>query len=146
MVEQHPSYRQVARRRGPGLEKLLGELEAEVMTIIWAMDGSFVVRDVLIQLNRQRRPEVAYTTVLTIMSRLTAKGLLERRLVGKTHQYWVAKSRDGFLRTESGRIVEDLVTAFSEATIAGFVDALGRVDPHRLKDLRGYLAKQPQPE
>lgn len=145
MAEQHASYRQVARRRGPGLEKLLGELEAEVMTILWVKDGPFLVRDVLVELNRRRDPPIAYTTVLTIMSRLTRKGLLERHLSGRTHEYHVALTRAEFLRTASGRIVEDLVTEFGEAAIAGFVDALGRVDPRRLEELRRYLAEPPQP-
>jgi predicted transcriptional regulator len=139
------SYRQLTRQRGEGIEKLLGELEAEIMDLLWAEDGVVMVRDVLTKLNRKRERPIAYTTVMTIMARLTEKGLLQRTLVGKTHEYRVAQTREEFLRRASGRIVEDLLADFGEVAIAGFVEALGRVDPRRLQELRRYLDAEIRP-
>lgn len=51
----------------------LGPLEAQVMTILWSC-GECNVRQV-----QEKLSTAAYTTVMTTMSRLYQKGLLERR-------------------------------------------------------------------
>ena len=61
--------------RKKGLRKILGDLEADVMEAIWAL-GHATVHDVLERLAAADR-ELAYTTVMTVMSRLADKGLLE---------------------------------------------------------------------
>ena len=60
------------------LEKSLGTLERDVMTICWQRD-EISVRDVCALL----ASSVAYTTVMTTMDRLFKKGLLERRKSGE---------------------------------------------------------------
>jgi len=56
----------------------LGELENEVMGILWYHGGEEVTgRQVADEL-----PNSAYTTVATILDRLVGKGLVERRKVG----------------------------------------------------------------
>lgn len=130
------SYQQLARRVGRGVEKLLGELEAEIMTLLWAENGTVTVRDVLRKLNAQRDHLVAYTTVMTVMSRLAEKGLLERALSGKSYEYRIVQSRDEFLRHASEKIATELIADFGEVAVAGFVSALERVDSRRLDELR----------
>ena len=60
-------------------------LEAEVMKAVWAADGPVSVREVLDVVNRERAELLAYTTVMTVMNRLGAKHVLERR--GKPRAY-----------------------------------------------------------
>src|SRR5690349_7256712 len=55
-----------------GLRKILGDLEADVMEAIWAL-GQATVHDVHQRLADANR-ELAYTTVMTVMSRLAEKG------------------------------------------------------------------------
>ena len=71
---------------GKGVERLLGELEREIMDVLWDA-GEASVRQVLEQLNarRVRTRHLAYTTVMTVMSRLADKELLSRELVGRAH-------------------------------------------------------------
>lgn len=133
------SYQRVARRGGRGVEKLLGELEAEIMTLLWAENGTVTVRDVLGKLNAQQDHPAAYTTVMTVMSRLAEKGLLKRALSGNTYEYRVARSRDEFLRYASEKIATELIADFGEVAVAGFVSALERVDPRRLHELRSHF-------
>lgn len=135
------SYRQIARRHGQGVEKLLGELEADVMALLWQETGPVTVREVLTRLNSQRQSSVAYTTVMTVMGHLVEKGLLSRIPGLHTHRYQVAESRDEFLRRASQKIVDDLVADFGEVAIASFVEAIERVDPERLRALRAYLGE-----
>jgi len=56
----------------------LHELESEIMEEMWAR-GEATVRDVQQALNARGGKVRAYTTVLTVMTRLDGKGLLVRR-------------------------------------------------------------------
>lgn len=61
----------------PGIRKVLGDLEAEVMEWIWArfnQQQGTTVRDVFEVLYKRRH--LAYTTIMTTMSRLAKKNLL----------------------------------------------------------------------
>ena len=53
----------------------LGWLEADVLRVVWD-NGEVTVRDVYEALREQRR--IAYTTVMSVLRNLAAKGLLEQ--------------------------------------------------------------------
>lgn len=122
---------------GEGIDKLLGDLEHEIMEIMWAR-GEGSVRDLLGVLNSRRGADrkLAYTTVMTVMARLADKGLLRRERVGKAHEYQVAESREAFVDRASGDIARQLVEDFGEAAIASFLNVLEGVAPDRLEQLR----------
>jgi predicted transcriptional regulator len=77
------SSRRVSRPRKTIYE--LPPLELECMKALWDLEEA-TVRDIREQLAAAARP-LAYTTVETIMDRLTRKGAVERRKVGKAHRY-----------------------------------------------------------
>src|SRR5215468_4879562 len=81
-----------------GLRKFLGDLEVEIMELVWKKANPTVtVRDIY-ELLRQRRP-IAYTTVMTTMVRLAEKGIL--RIVDKAglaNCYTPEQSRDEFIQ------------------------------------------------
>ncbi len=128
-------YRKATFPPAPQVEKLLGELEARVMGVLWE-GGATTVRDVLAAVNQKRQRPVAYTTVMTVMSRLADKGLLRRRLVGKTHHYEPAQSREQFLRESSREVVSALVADFGEVAIVQFLEQIELLDPARIERLR----------
>ncbi|WP_081788673.1 BlaI/MecI/CopY family transcriptional regulator [Candidatus Blastococcus massiliensis] len=70
----------------------LGKLEAAVMGVLWSAGGALTVREVLEQLPAQRN--LAYTTVMTVLSNLHRKGMVERRPVGRAYSYLPAQSRE----------------------------------------------------
>ena len=102
--------------------KVLGELETQVMKIIWQAQEPFSVSAVLKVLSKKRK--VAYTTVMTIMGRLTEKGLLKRSQEGKAYFYKPAYSKDTFLTSVSRQIIRNLVSNFGDAAVAHFAEAL----------------------
>ncbi len=60
-----------------------GELESDVLATLWAADGPLTARQVM-----ERLPgDLAYTTVLTILSRLYDKGMLVRHREGRGFAY-----------------------------------------------------------
>lgn len=69
----------------------LGDLEATVMGLLWELDEASV-RDIQSALRPRR--ELAYTTVLTVLSRLHQKGLLVRRKEGRAHLYSAASPHE----------------------------------------------------
>ncbi len=119
------------RRRGE--DKFLGSLESQVMDRVWSR-GRVTVRDVVAELSGKR--QLAYTTVMTIMTRLHAKGLLRREREGKTYVYTPALTREEFRTRLSRDIVRGLVAEFGDVALAQFVAALDRVDEQHLRSLQ----------
>ena len=123
-----------------GAERHLGELEVEIMRVVWPR-GAATVREVLDALNAARERQVAYTTVMTVMSRLAEKGLLRRQLVGKAHHYEVAQSEEQFLHAASRRLIRRLIDDFGEVAIAEFLAELEDVEPERRRRLRRLASR-----
>jgi predicted transcriptional regulator len=128
----------VSPRRRPRIPPPLHELEAEVMDEVWRRD-EVTVREVLEALNAGRKQR-AYTTIMTIMSRLYEKGHLDRRRRGKTDVYRPVMSRDDYLDARAEREVDELVADYGELALAHFARQLQTLDPKRREQLR-KLAK-----
>jgi predicted transcriptional regulator len=116
------------------LDGLLGPLETDVMEVVWAR-GDATVRAVHEALAARR--DIAYTTVMTTMSRLAAKGVLVRDASGLAHRYRPALSRDEYAQSTVHSVVDWLVNRFPEPAVSYFVDVLdGGDDPAVLDALR----------
>lgn len=66
-------------------------LEAEVLACLAAADGPLTVGEVQAQLGR----DLAYTTVLTALTRLHDKGALRRSERGRAYAYELTDGREG---------------------------------------------------
>ena len=75
-------------------------LESEVMEELWARSEA-TVREVQEALNARGGKVRAYTTLLTVMTRLDAKGLLVRRRAGRLDVYAPAIARDAYLQARA---------------------------------------------
>jgi predicted transcriptional regulator len=104
----------------------------------WRRD-EVIVRDVLEALNAGRKQR-AYTTIMTIMSRLHRKGLLDRQRRGKTDVYRPVMSREEYLDARAKREVDELVSDYGDLALAHFARQLQTLDPKRREQLR-RLAK-----
>jgi predicted transcriptional regulator len=113
----------------------LHELESEVMEQLWA-DGEAAVRTVMQALNRKSDRERAYTTYMTIMSRLHAKGLLVRRRDGKTDYYAPAYTREEYRELRARAEVENLVAQYGDAALSHFAQQMASLDPARRRALQ----------
>ena len=69
----------------------LGKLEAAVMDVLWATSDPLTVREVLDRLPPQRN--LAYTTVMTVLSNLNRKAMVEREVDGRAYRYRPTVSR-----------------------------------------------------
>jgi len=111
-----------------------GSLEGEVMKAVWRVGRPVAVRDVVKDLNSSRSEPLAYTTVMTVMSRLAAKDVLSRHKVGRGYVY-EANAPDA-----AGIAVKDVLRAHGDAAVAHFVDQ-ARGDPALLRRLRRLLSE-----
>lgn len=112
--------------------RYLGELQAEVMEIFWRR-GDATVREVVTELNEHH--DLAYTTVLTIVSRLWSRGLLAREPEGRGFRYRPAKSREDFLGELSDELIDRLIADFGEIAMARLGERLEGLDAKRRRRL-----------
>ncbi len=107
----------VFRPDRPGIRKVLGDLEAEIMEFIWARPAGqgTTVREVFEILYERRR--IAYTTVMNTMTRLAKKNLLHVKKKDLAYVYYPNLTQQEFVSRFVGRILEDLFVNFSGPTL-----------------------------
>jgi predicted transcriptional regulator len=97
-----------------GLRKFMGDLEVDIMELVWKKaDPTVTVRDIYEVLRQQR--QIAYTTVMTTMVRLAEKGIL--RIVDKAglaNCYTPELSREDFIQTVVSRVLEIFFDEFPD--------------------------------
>ncbi|WP_374712859.1 BlaI/MecI/CopY family transcriptional regulator [Symbiobacterium terraclitae] len=115
----------------------LGPLEADVMRLVWEK-GEVQVDDVHQALLADR--EIAYTTVMTVMTRLTRKGLLTRRKHGRAYLYRAARRRE--------EMAESTLQEWSQRFFGGrvlpavsFLLGRDRLTPDEIAELRRLLER-----
>jgi predicted transcriptional regulator len=111
---------------------LRGNLQAEVMRIVWEL-GDATVDDVRAAQPRSRR--AAYTTIQTVMNRLLERGLLERRRRGKAFVYR-ARYDESELVARSLR--ERLAGASADARTPALLSLIEGLDQDDLDELARY--------
>jgi len=111
-------------------------LEAEVLAALWAADRALPPGEVQAALVG----DLAYTTVMTILSRLHAKGEVTRRADGRTFVYQPAQTTVEFTARRMRGLLEQVDD--TSGVLARFVDTL---DPGEEQVLRNLLDR-PRPE
>ena len=110
-----------AGRRGAG------ELEAEVLRVLLQAESAISPGEVR---DRVGAP-LAYTTVVTILSRLHAKGVLERHKSGRAFLYVPVADSPGLAARRMAHVLDG--EADREAVLARFVSTLSDRDEQLLR-------------
>jgi predicted transcriptional regulator len=119
-----------------GVPPALFELESEVMLEVWRIAGEVTVREVMDALNERSEKQRKYTTIMTIMRRLDAKGLLERRRVGKTDIYLAVLDAEQYAQARARAQVGALVEEFGDVALVHFAKQMAGLEPARREQLR----------
>ena len=110
----------------------MGELEAQVMAVLWDAERPMTPREVLDAL--PPGPPIVYSTVMTILRRLWKKGAVQRRPEGKAFAYHPVRNRE---EQAAERMVALLDAAHDpEAALTHFLAGL---DSSRRRQLRSLL-------
>ena len=125
------------RRRGHSAHHLVGELEYAVLKALWEQSPANVAA-VLTTVNdrRRRRDQLAYTTVMTVLSRLYDKGLLDRTKVGRGYAYTPRFDEPALVKHLGQQEVDDLLDRFGSVALMQFAAALQKADPRTLQGIR----------
>jgi len=132
-------YRFTFDPRKKGLKKILGELESEIMEIIWSR-GQATVRDVFNILCQKR--DIAYTTVKTVMERLSAKRLLNQSKQSNAFVYIPSLSKESFTRSTIKEVLAGLLEDFYEPVTTQFVDSMDEVEEEKIEELAALIEKK----
>lgn len=119
--------------------KVLGSLESEVMEIIWRQKDTVSVKDITETLSKKR--QIAYTTVMTIMTRLVEKQVLERHLEKQSYLYKPRVSRDQFLSKAVHGIFSTAVSTLGNEALAHFVKEIEKLSPKKRQELLKILGE-----
>jgi predicted transcriptional regulator len=104
-----------------------GELEASVLGVLWDATDWMSPQEVSDALERS----LAYTTVTTVLTRLVAKGTVERRPAGRGFTYRPVASRE---EQAAARMGEVLAAAGDRTvTLSRFVESLDHEERERLR-------------
>lgn len=111
-----------------------GELENLVMDVLWSSDEPLIPGDVHRALG-ERRP-LAYTTVMTILTRLWHKGLVDRRPQGRAFAYWPLLSREARAATR----MSDVLAKAGDTSLA-LAQFVGSLPADQQAELRKVLRR-----
>src|SRR5579859_8147646 len=106
------------------------------MAVLWRSDRPLLVKDVVTELNAGRDAALAYTTVMTVMSRLAVKGILARFRSGRRFAY-------APVAADAAEIaVRGVLDQFGDAALARFVER-AELDPGLRERLRRLTEQSP---
>lgn len=103
------------------------------MRLLWAAGAATVPE--IVELVRRDGHKVAYTTVLTVVSRLHRRGLLARSAEGRTHRYRPILSQDELIERSSAAAVNDVLARFGPAAMRQFAIHLAGLAPEARRQL-----------
>ena len=112
-----------------GERRAAGALEAEVMAVLQRAGRPLNATEVQALL----ASELAYTTVVTTMSRLQAKGILQRRKAGRAYQYELVIDGPGLAARQMTRVLDG--ERDRQAVLARFVSGLPGRDEQLLRQM-----------
>lgn len=116
-----------------GLVKVLGPLETQIMQLVWQEDRSTVKK---VHRKLQLERDIAYTTVMTTMSRLSEKGVLNRHREGLAYVYSAAITEEAFVTMVVHQVLDGLLDDYSETAVDYMVNYLAERNPSELKRLQ----------
>ncbi|WP_247614627.1 BlaI/MecI/CopY family transcriptional regulator [Streptomyces tagetis] len=120
-VTDHPR----PRRRGQG------ELEALVLAALREAQAPETAGGVQERLGG----DLAYTTVITILTRLLEKGAVSRERAGRSFTWTAAADQAGLAARKMRKVLD--AESDREAVLASFVTGLGPADERLLRELLG---------
>lgn len=125
------------RLSAEGLAKVLGDLEARVLRVVWAIGAPATARQVHERVVEEHT--VALLTVVTVVNKLVDKGLLRREKKAGLFHYEACLDESEFRARVSRRVMEGILSLGPEALASSFVDVLAERDPEQLSALQKLI-------
>lgn len=123
----------MAQKKARPPRRGMGELEARVLDVLWD-DGGWLTPGEVNEAFADARP-LAYTTVMTILVRLTEKGIVERERRGRAWTYHPVESREQMTATRMQALLDG--GAVRAVALARFVDGMTAKERAELRRILG---------
>lgn len=121
---------------------MLGDAELEVLKVLWDQ-GPMTVRGVLGVLQAAGR-DLAYTTVLTMMTRLETKGVVASNKSGPAYIYRPRVSRERVTRDRLQGLIEQLFNGTPGSLVLQLMQS-ERFTPKELAEFRALIERLDTP-
>ena len=128
------------RLSATGLAKVLGDLEARVMHVMWEIGRPAPARQVHERIAREHA--VAIHTVITVLNKLVEKGLLRRQKRDDLLHFEATLTEEEFRAQASRQVIEGILSFGPDAVTASFVDVLAERDPAQLAELARLIERR----
>ena len=135
-----PRLHDTVRLSADGLAKVLGDLEARVMTAVWVLAQPAAARAVHSEVIRSH--PVALLTVVTVLNKLVGKRMLTRKTRAGLLHFEAVMSESAFMAHASRRVVEGILSFGPDAVAASLVDVLAERDPKQLAELARLIQQR----
>ncbi len=116
----------------------LGRLELKIMNVVWSR-GKTTVHEVRDELSQGRKP--AYSTILTMMRKLEAKGYLTHEVDDRTYVYESTISRRAVRHGLLGDLVDRLFEGSSSLLLTSLVEQ-DRISDQELNEIKKLVKKR----
>lgn len=113
--------------------RAFGALESEVLALLWASTEAMTPADVIEAMD----DAPAYTTVMTVLTRLWQKQLVTREGRGRAFAYWPTVDEAEFAAAKMRASLE--AASNREAALSHFVGTLTKRDEKALRRIMGEL-------
>jgi predicted transcriptional regulator len=125
----------MTKKKEPRSEKLLTEVELELMGILWKL-GQGTVNDVMVQLPSSRK--LAYTSVSTVLRILEQKEIVESRKEGRGHAYLPRVSKEAYETRSLSHLVSKVFDGAPASLVKRLIETDG-LSADELKSIRSLL-------
>ncbi|PSB11450.1 CopY family transcriptional regulator [Pleurocapsa sp. CCALA 161] len=116
----------------------LGPLEAEILDIIWDLKVA-TVKNVHEQILKDPDRELAYTSVTTVLQRLTSKGWLKCSKKGKAFSWQPLISREQAQVLRSYEQLNGFLAVSNPDVVAAFADSLDTASLEQIEAIASRL-------
>ncbi len=121
-----------------GLTHIFGELEAKLMKAVWTLEQASV-QGVIDYLGGN----LNYKTTMTVLNRLTEKGILKRHKPDRAFIYTATTSRDELLSGVFDRMVRGMLDDdFRQIALVQMIETAEALDPNILDDMSRLIRQR----
>jgi predicted transcriptional regulator len=119
----------------------LFDLEAEIMEIIWNFQEiNFTVTDVHQAISKNRN--LAYTTIMTTVTRLYTKGLLTRSKEGRKYIYMPVHTRQEYIVQLTKEVIQQLPPIGQQTAVSMLIEHIDDADENELLRLEEMIRQK----
>lgn len=135
-----PKLQDTVRLSAEGLAKVLGDLEARILRLVWEIARPATAREIHARLIREH--DVSPLTTITVLNRLATKRVLMRTREDGRYRFAARLDEVAFMAVASRRVVEGILSFGPDAVAASFVDVLAEQDPEQLEELARLVRRK----